>query len=127
MPVSGRGVSSGVSSTKHPARPEPGRIYRIEIAQFPDGSPKTYRRYERDGEPAMARYGFQVDYVLDIDTTSSAERRFDLVKISSFPSNTQRAAFENDPQHTGIEPALHHAAADDLIWIDATSASATQP
>ena len=49
----------------------------------------------------MARYGFQVDYVLDIDTTSSAERRFDLVKISSFPSNAQRAAFENDPLHTG--------------------------
>jgi hypothetical protein len=56
------------------------------------GSREGCRRYERDGGSVMARYGFRVDYVLDI--ARSAEQRFDLVMIASFPSSAHRAAFE---------------------------------
>jgi uncharacterized protein (DUF1330 family) len=103
-----------------PAPPDPQRVYGIEIVRFPDGSRKAYERYEREGESVMGRYGFQVEHVLDLDTTSTAGRRFDLVKISSFPSSAQRAAFETDPEHARIEQDLYPAAVADLIWIDAT-------
>jgi uncharacterized protein (DUF1330 family) len=97
--------------------PDSGRTYGIEIVQFPNGSREAYQRYERDGESVMARYGFQVDYVLEIE--GSAEHRFDLVKISSFPSGADRAAFETDPLHQRVERELYPAAVGDLIWIDA--------
>lgn len=112
---------------KNPAPPDPQRTYGIEIVRFPDGSREAYERYERDGESVMTRYSFQVDYVLDIDTTNSTERRFDLVKISSFPSSAQRAAFETDPLHQRIEREMYPAAVSDLIRIYATLRPTTQP
>jgi uncharacterized protein (DUF1330 family) len=104
----------------HPAPPDSDRVYGIEIVRFADGSRDAYRRYEREGESVMARYGFQVEYVLDIETTSAVDRRFDLAKVSSFPSSAQRAAFETDPMHAPIEQELYPTAVADLIWIDAT-------
>jgi uncharacterized protein (DUF1330 family) len=110
----------GRLARKRPAPPDPQRVYGIEIVRFLDGSREAYERYEREGESVMARYGFQVEYVLDIDTTSTVDRRFDLVKVSSFPSSAQRVAFETDPTHAQIEQELYPAAVSDLIWIDAT-------
>jgi uncharacterized protein (DUF1330 family) len=103
----------------HPAPPDPERVYGIEVVEFPQGSGEAYRRYENGAESGMARYGHQVEYVLDIEISSSVDRTFHLAKISSFPSAAHRAAFESDPMHAHIERDLYPAAVADLIWIDA--------
>jgi uncharacterized protein (DUF1330 family) len=109
----------GRLTSKHPAPSDADRVYGIEIVGFPDGSRDAYARYEREEESAMARYGFQAEYVLDIETSSAVDRHFDLAKITSFPSSGKRAAFEADPEHTRIEQEPYPAAVADLIWIDA--------
>jgi uncharacterized protein (DUF1330 family) len=60
----------GHLARNHPAPPHPHSVYGIEIVQFPNRSRDAYDRYETQGESVMARYGFQVEYVLDIDTRS---------------------------------------------------------
>jgi uncharacterized protein (DUF1330 family) len=91
------------------------RSYNVELLRYASGSPEAYRRYEREGEAVMRRYGFRVEYVLEIEP--SAARRFDLAKISYFPNSAAQADFENDPLHKVIEEELYPAAVGDSIWI----------
>jgi uncharacterized protein (DUF1330 family) len=100
-----------------PAAPDPRRVFGIEIARLA-GDGAGYRRYEREGEPAMRPYGHHVDYVLDVQA-SPPGRPHDLVKISSFPAEADRARFERDPAHQAIETVLYPLAVESVIWLDA--------
>ena len=105
------------------------RVFGIEIARFRGGDPAAYRRYEAEGEPVMRSHGFHVDYVLDLDADlddSPASQRYDLVKVSSFPSLRDKAGFERDPAHDRIETSLYPAAIDNVIWLDAVATAPLQ-
>jgi hypothetical protein len=72
-----------------PTPPDAQQLYAIEVIRLPDGHPHR----AQGAAPAT------VEYVLDI---RSNDHRFDLVKISSFPSTAQRAAYEDTLPHTGL-------------------------
>ena len=112
-----------------PAAVTAERVFSIEIARFHGGDPAAYRRYEAEGEPVMRSHGFHVDYVLDLDADlddSPASQRYDLVKVSSFPSLRDKAGFERDPAHDRIETSLYPAAIDNVIWLDAVATAPLQ-
>ena len=65
----------------------------------------------------MRQYGYRVEYVLDAETAPPGRPRPDLIKISSFPDETAKAAFEADPAHGEIEQTLYPAATDHVVWL----------
>lgn len=77
----------GRLTTANPTPPDAQQVYAIEV--IPDGHPDR----EQGAAPTT------VEYVLDI---RSKDHRFDLAKISSFPSTAQRAAYQNTLPHTGL-------------------------
>jgi hypothetical protein len=97
----------------------PERVYAVELATYRDGTGEAYRSYEERGENRMRDYGYHVEYVLAAETTPAARPRPDLIKISSFPDEKARTAFEADPLHSEIEEKLYLAATDHVIWLNA--------
>jgi uncharacterized protein (DUF1330 family) len=97
----------------------PGRVYNVELAGYRDATGEAYREYEERGEARMREYGYRVEYVLAADTTPADHPRPDMIKISSFPDEAARAAFEADPAHGQIEEKLYPAATDHVIWLTA--------
>jgi uncharacterized protein (DUF1330 family) len=93
------------------------RLYNIELAYYRNRSPETYRKYEAEGEKKMKEYGFEIEYVMDMDVKSGEERQPDLAKISYFKSATDKSNFEKNPMHKTIEEELYPAAIDKVIWI----------
>jgi uncharacterized protein (DUF1330 family) len=93
------------------------RLYHIELVRFPDGSPAAYRRYEAEGESVMRRYGFQVEYVVELEPQPGQAPQPQLAKISCFPNKRTSAEFHNDPAHKQIETQLYPAAVSEPIWI----------
>jgi hypothetical protein len=75
--------------------------------------------YEERGEARMREYGYRVEYVLAAGTGPVGRPRPDLIKISSFPDEAARAAFDADPAHGQIEETLYPAATDHVIWLTA--------
>jgi uncharacterized protein (DUF1330 family) len=92
------------------------RDYNIELVYYKNGSPEAYRKYEEEGETRMKAYGFEVEFVLNIES-KSAERQPDFAKISYFKSATDKANFEKEPMHKTIEEELYPSAIDKVIWI----------
>ena len=78
----------------------PDRLYNVELATYRDGTGEAYRAYEERGEARMREYGYRVEYVLAAETAPAGRPRPDVVKISSFPDRTARAAFDADPAHS---------------------------
>jgi len=99
-----------------PAGP-PGRVYNVELATYLDGTGEAYRAYEERGEAVMCRYGYRVEYILDAETGPAGRPRPDLIKISSFPDEAARAAFDADPAHAGAAQRLYPVAADHVVWL----------
>jgi uncharacterized protein (DUF1330 family) len=91
------------------------RLYSVEVATYRDGSGEAYRAYEERGEALMRDYGYRVEYLLDVATAPAGRPRPDLVKVSSFPDEAARAAFESDPAHAEIEEKLYPAATNHVI------------
>jgi hypothetical protein len=93
----------GRLTTANPTPPDAQQLYAIEVIQLPDGHPDR----AQGAAPAT------IEYILDI---RSKDHRFDLVKISSFPSTAQRAAYEDTLPHTGlirVEATVHHSSTKD--------------
>jgi uncharacterized protein (DUF1330 family) len=103
-----------------PAAP-PDRLYTVELATYRDGSGEAYRAYEQLGEARMREYGYRIEYVLDAETAPAGRPRPDLIKISSFPDEAARAAFEADPMHTEVEEKLYPAATDHVVRLTGRS------
>lgn len=97
----------------------PERMYNIELVYYKDGSPEAYRKYEEEGEKRMSEYGFEVEYVLDIEAKPADGRQPDLAKVSYFKTASAKADFEKDPMHKTIEEVLYPSAMDKVIWISA--------
>jgi uncharacterized protein (DUF1330 family) len=95
------------------------RAYNIEIVTYKNGSSELYRRYEAEGESKMTPYGFNVEFVLDVDPKSNSLNGPDIVKISYFNSVVEKQKFEKDPSHQLIEKVLYPAATERVIWIAA--------
>jgi uncharacterized protein (DUF1330 family) len=93
------------------------RLYNIELVYYKNGSPDAYRKYEAEGERKMKEYGFEIEFVLDVEAKSAEVRQPDLAKISYFKSATDRANFDKDPMHKTIEEELYPTAIDKVIWI----------
>lgn len=92
------------------------REYNIEIVRYKNGSPEAYREYEMKGEEKMKEYGFEVEFVLDIESKSSGKMQPDMAKVSYFKSAAGKTRFEQDPAHKDIE-ALYPSTIDSVIWI----------
>jgi uncharacterized protein (DUF1330 family) len=93
----------GRLTTANPTPPDAQQVYAIEVIRLPDVHP------HREQGPAPAT----VEYVLDI---RSKDHRFDLAKISSFPSTAQRAAYVNTLPHTGlirVDATVHESSTKD--------------
>jgi uncharacterized protein (DUF1330 family) len=99
-----------------PAGP-PGRLYNVELATFRDGTGDAYRIYEERGEAVMRRYGYRVEYILDAEAAPTGRPRPDLIKISSFPDEAAKAAFDADPAHNEVEQKLYPVATDHVLWL----------
>jgi hypothetical protein len=93
------------------------RVYNIEIANYKNGLPDAYRKYEAEGESKMKKYGFEVEFILDIESKPSGTKQPDFAKISYFKNATDKTNFEKDPAHKDIEQILYPAAIDNAIWI----------
>lgn len=96
-----------------------GRVYGVELASYLDGTGEAYRTYEERGETRMREYGYRVEYVLAAETAPATRPRPDVIKISSFPDEAARTAFDADPAHGEIEEKLYPAATDQVVWITA--------
>lgn len=99
-----------------PAGP-PRRVYNVELATYRDGTGDAYRAYEERGEEVMRQYGYRVEYILDAETAPAGRLRPDLIKISSFPDEEAKAAFDADPAHAEVEQKLYPAATDHVVWL----------
>jgi uncharacterized protein (DUF1330 family) len=95
----------------------PDTVYNVEVATYRDGSGEAYRAYEQRGEARMREYGYRVEYVLAAETAPAGRPRPDVVKISSFPDEAARAAFDAEQVHREIEEKLYPAATADVIWL----------
>jgi uncharacterized protein (DUF1330 family) len=95
------------------------REYNIEIVNCKNGAPDAYRKYEIDGETKIREYGFEVEFVLDIEPKPSGIQQPDFAKISYFKNSNDKAAFEKDPMHKFIEQTLYPSAIDSVIWMSA--------
>jgi uncharacterized protein (DUF1330 family) len=95
------------------------RLYEVELATYRDGSGAAYRTYEQADEPRRRRHGYRVEYLLDAQTAPAGRPRPDLIKISSFPDTSAKAAFDADPAHTEIEEKLYPAGADNVVRLTA--------
>lgn len=110
-----------LATTGPSAAGSPERLYNVELATYRDGTGEAYRAYEEYGEAHMREHGYRVEYVLDADVNAEAappgRPRPDLIKISSFPDQAAKAAFDADPAHSEIEEKLYPAAADHVVWL----------
>jgi hypothetical protein len=95
------------------------REYNIEIVTYKNGSSELYRKYEAEGEAKMKPYGFNVEFVLDVEPKSNSHNAPDIVKISYFNSVVEKQNFEKDPSHQLVEKILYPAAIGKVIWIAA--------
>jgi uncharacterized protein (DUF1330 family) len=95
----------------------PERLFNVEVASFRDGSGEAYRAYEERGEARMRDFGYHIEYALAAETSPADRPRPDVVKVSSFPDETARAAFDADPAHGEIEQKLYPDATDHVIWL----------
>lgn len=94
------------------------RMYNIELANYKDGDKSTYKIYENEGEDKMKKYGFETEFVLDIDVQSSPlNGQLDFAKISFFKNEASMSDFEKDPAHKLIEEELYPNATENVIWI----------
>ncbi|HEV8558598.1 MAG TPA: DUF1330 domain-containing protein [Actinophytocola sp.] len=75
----------------NPTRPGADRVYLIEIGHAPELV-----------EPALTSDDRRTEYTLDVEPTCAADRPLNRVRISSFPSPAQRAAFDCAHDPTGI-------------------------
>jgi uncharacterized protein (DUF1330 family) len=100
----------------------PDRLYTVEVASFRDTHGRAYRIYENQGEASMREHGYRVEYRLAAETAPVGGPRPDVVKISSFPDQAARAAFETDPAHHEIEQNLYPAATDNVVWLTGRAA-----
>ena len=101
----------------------PERVYSVELASYCDHSGEAYRLYEQRGEGRMRPYGHRVDFVLASETAPAGRPNPDVIKISSFPDEAARTAFEADPAHSEIEETLYPAATDHVIWLTGRAVS----
>jgi hypothetical protein len=92
------------------------REYNIEIAKYKNGSPDAYRQYEAEGEGVMKAYGFDVEFILDVEPKPSGQKPADFVKISYFKSALDKGNFEKEPVHKNIE-AMYPFSVEDSTWI----------
>jgi uncharacterized protein (DUF1330 family) len=109
----------GYLTTSDPSAGAPGRVYNVELAGYRDRIGEAYRTYEERGEARMREYGYHIEYVLAAETAPAGRPRPDLIKISSFPDEAARTAFDADPAHGEIEEKLYPAATDHVIWLTA--------
>jgi hypothetical protein len=65
----------------------------------------------------MKKYGFDVEFILDIESKPSGMKQPDFAKVSYFKSAADKTNFENDPAHKHIEQTLYPNAIDNVIWI----------
>lgn len=65
----------------------------------------------------MKEYGFDVEFVLDIESKSIGVKQADLAKISYFKNAADKLRFEKDRAHKFIEQTLYPSAIDSVIWI----------
>lgn len=94
------------------------RSYNIELANYKSGNNTAYKKYEEEGENKMKKYGFNVEFKLDIkEHTSTLNSPPDFAKISFFNNPSGMAEFEKDPAHKLIEEQLYPNATDNVIWI----------
>jgi uncharacterized protein (DUF1330 family) len=100
----------------------PERVYNVELATYRDGSGAAYRAYEERGEARMRDYGYRVEYVLAAETAPAGRSRPDVIKISSFPDQAAKAAFEADPAHREMEEKLYPTATDHVVWLTGRTA-----
>ena len=64
-------------------------------------------------------YGYRVEDVLQAETALAGRPRPDEVKVSSFPDETVKLAFDADPAHNEIEKKLYPTATDNVVWLTA--------
>jgi uncharacterized protein (DUF1330 family) len=93
------------------------RLYVVELVTYRDGSPDAYRRYQKELDVVMRRYGYRVEYVLQLDPRPGEARQPDLATVAYFPDTDLAAAFRVDPLHDRIENELYSAAVTDPIRI----------
>lgn len=93
------------------------REYNIEIVNYKDGKGDGYKKYEMEGESKMRKYGFEVEFTLDVEPKPSGIKQPDLIKISYFKNATGKADFEKDKDHKYVEQVLYPSAIDKVIWI----------
>jgi uncharacterized protein (DUF1330 family) len=94
------------------------REYNIEIANYKPGAQSEYRKYEEEGEGKMREYGFDVEFVMKVESKPDSKLQPDFVKISYFKTATDKSNFEKDPSHKQVE-ALYPSVVDNVIWINA--------
>lgn len=94
------------------------REYNIEILSYKNGSPAAYSKYELEGEGKMREYGFDVEFILDIESKPSEQKKPNMAKVSYFNDARCKMNFERDPAHKDIE-ALYPSTIDSVIWISA--------
>jgi uncharacterized protein (DUF1330 family) len=111
----------GYLRVSDPSPTEPTtRSYTVEVATYRDGTGEAYRAYEERAEPLMSKFGYHVDFILDPQTSPAGHPDPDLIKISSFPNQAARSAFDADPAHTEVEN-LYPAAANHAIRLTCQS------
>jgi uncharacterized protein (DUF1330 family) len=94
------------------------REYNIEIVSYKNGSPLAYSKYELEGEGKMREFGFDVEFILDLESKSSEEKQPHMAKVSYFNNAGCKMKFEKDAAHKEIE-ALYPSTIDSVIWISA--------
>jgi uncharacterized protein (DUF1330 family) len=93
------------------------RQYLVDLVTYRDGSPDAYRHYERASAAVMRRYGYRVEYVLQLDRRPGDTRHPDLATVAYFPDAESAAAYQAESLHDHIEKELYPAAVTDPIRI----------
>jgi len=93
------------------------RSYVVEAARFGPRGVDAYRRYEKEADALLSRYGYHVERVLEPDSVSGFPFTPDVVKVAYFEEADGMQKAHADPAHHAIESELYPAAVQQSVWV----------
>lgn len=113
LSVEGRPIHGEVGNDK----PD-DRYYVVEYARFGAGGRARYTEYEQEAAAFLEPFGYQVEWVIAVDTADS-ELPFqpDIIKVAYFENEDRFKAAHEAPGHDQIEGESYNAAVAESLWV----------
>ena len=92
------------------------RVYYTILIYIKPGQEATFRSYEHQALPLMARYGGRVELFLQPDTVTGDLDRPDEIHVLSFETDDGYARYRQDPRSIELAP-LRLASVDKAIFL----------